>query len=303
MSANPASEVGLPLYRRGKVRDTYDFGDRLLMVASDRLSAFDVVLPTAIPDKGVVLTQLSRFWFERTGHIVPNHLITTDLSGLSVDEPTRAWLDGRAMIVRRADRIDVECVVRGFLAGSGWNEYAERGTLAKQPLPAGLRKADRLDAPLFTPALKNDAGHDENVGVAEIDAVIGADLRQRLESLSLSLYGFASSFAAERGLILADTKFEFGFVAGQLTLIDEALTPDSSRFWDAATYEPGHDQPSFDKQFVRDWLSRSGWDREPPGPELPADIVRGSSDRYRAAFERLTGESIDSFKSSTRRDR
>jgi phosphoribosylaminoimidazole-succinocarboxamide synthase len=251
-----------------------------------------VVLPTPIPGKGVVLTQLSRFWFDRTGHIVPNHLITTDLSELSLDQTARQLVIGRSMIVRKAERIDVECVVRGYLAGSGWTEYVQNGTLAGQPLPAGLRQAERLDAPVFTPALKNDAGHDENVGIADLDAVIGSDLRSRLQTLSLALYGFAAEYAAERGLILADTKFEFGFIDGELTLIDEALTPDSSRFWDAHRYEPGRDQASFDKQFVRDWLTQSGWNREPPGPELPDHIVRGTSERYRAAFARLTGDEI-----------
>jgi len=280
-------------FHQGKVRDTYDLGDRLLMVASDRISAFDVVLPTRILGKGIVLTQLSRFWFERTRDLVSNHMVTIDLTALeTVGEQELPELDGRAMIVRKAERIDVECVVRGYLAGSGWAEYGATGTLAGQPLPPGLRQADRLDEPRFSPAIKNDDGHDENVSVARLGSLVGAGLAGRLEEVSLALYGFAATFAAERDLILADTKFEFGFVDGELTLIDELLTPDSSRFWDAALYRPGGDQPSFDKQFVRDWLSRSGWNREPPAPELPAEVVAGTTERYHGAYERLTGEAF-----------
>lgn len=289
--------VGLPLFRRGKVRDTYDLGDRLLMVASDRLSAFDVILPTPIPGKGIILTQLSRFWFERTRSIVPNHLDSTDLSGLGATIEGNTSLAGRAMIVRKAERIDVECVVRGYLAGSGWREYEQHGTLAGKKMPSGMRQCDRLERPLFTPALKNDDGHDENVPASSLDDTLGHDLRQALERISLALYELAAPFAAGRGLILADTKFEFGFVAGELTLIDEALTPDSSRFWDAASFAPGRDQDSFDKQFVRDWLLASGWHKEPPAPVLPDEIVRGTTARYRAAFERLTGVTVEQFRS------
>ncbi len=294
MSESRESLFGVPLFRRGKVRDTYDLGDRLLMIASDRLSAFDVVLPTPIPGKGIVLTQLSRFWFERSSHIIANHLITTDISDIATDDSTEA-IDGRAMVVHKAQRIDVECVVRGYLAGSGWKEYVEFGTLAGKPLPAGLRQCARLDAPVFTPALKNDSGHDQNVAVEDLDAVIGPDLRRRLETTSLELYGFASTYASARGIVLADTKFEFGFVDDDLTLIDEILTPDSSRYWDADFYSPGSDQASFDKQFVRDWLLASGWDREPPGPELPESVVAGTDARYRSAFARLTGRSLAEY--------
>lgn len=291
-SGDVADLIDLPLFRRGKVRDTYDLGDRLLMVASDRLSAFDVILPTPIPGKGVVLTHLSRFWFNLTRHIVPNHFTPTPIRDVIPGIAADSDLSGRSMIVRKAERIDIECVVRGFLAGSGWAEYRQSGTLAGETLPTGLSQGDRLDQPRFTPALKNDDGHDENVSVVTVDSLLGADLRRRIEATSLALYEFAAETAAARGLILADTKFEYGFVDGELTLIDEVFTPDSSRFWDAATYEPGRDQASFDKQFVRDWLMVSGWNREPPGPILPPEIVAGTIDRYRVAFERLTGTAL-----------
>ena len=284
----------LPLFRRGKVRDTYDLGDRLLMVASDRISAFDVVLPTPIPGKGAVLTQLSRFWFDRTTGLVPNHLIST--SELDLPQHLAMQADAlrcRVMIVKKAERIDVECVVRGYLAGSAWAEYRGGGTVAGEPLPAGLRQADRLPAPLFTPAAKNDAGHDVNITRSDLADLVGEGLARRLEEVSRDLYGVAADYALDRGIILADTKFEFGRVEGELTLIDEVLTPDSSRFWDAAGYEPGADPPSFDKQYVRDWLARSGWNKEPPGPALPAEVVVGTQVRYREALERLTGRSLE----------
>lgn len=292
MIATPidVSLPGLTLYRRGKVRDTYLVDGALVMVASDRISAFDVVLPTPIPGKGAILTQLSRFWFDLTRSIVPNHLITVDVADFSPD--LASWcsdLAGQAMLVRRAERIDVECVVRGYLAGSAWVEYLRTGAVAGERLPTGLKQADRLPRPVFTPAIKNDAGHDENVSVAALRNAIGSDLTARLENTSLALYDFASAHAAQCGIIVADTKFEFGWIDGELRLIDELLTPDSSRFWDAAAYEPGRDQPSFDKQFVRDWLARSGWNKEPPGPDLPPDVVAGTLARYREAYERLTG--------------
>jgi phosphoribosylaminoimidazole-succinocarboxamide synthase len=284
---------GVPLFRRGKVRDTFDLGDSLLMVASDRISAFDVVLPTPIPGKGAILTQLSRFWFEQTDGLVPNHLITADPNAFPAElRQIGQELAGRAMVVRKAERIDVECVVRGYLAGSAWAEYQRLGTMAGEPLPSGLRQADRLPAPLFTPAIKNDDGHDVNISRGEMAEVVGADLAARLEEASRDLYGLAAEYALQRGIILADTKFEFGFVDGELTLIDEALTPDSSRFWDAATYLPGRDQPSFDKQPVRDWLQDSGWNKEPPGPELPPDVIVGTAERYHEAFKRLTGAAL-----------
>jgi phosphoribosylaminoimidazole-succinocarboxamide synthase len=290
-----ATLPGLTPFRRGKARDTYVLDDALLMVASDRISAFDVVLPTPIPGKGVILTQLSRFWFALTEKIVPNHVISADFAEFPPElTPYEARLAGRAMLVRRAERIDVECVVRGYLAGSAWSEYVRNGTMAGEPLPPGMRHADRLPRPIFTPAAKNDAGHDENLSVSALRETIGAELAARLESTSLALYAFASDHAARRGIILADTKFEFGWIDGELRLIDEILTPDSSRFWDAAGYEPGHEQPSFDKQYVRDWLAQSGWNKEPPGPELPPDVVAGTVARYREAYERLTGLSLTS---------
>ena len=281
--------AGLPLFRRGKVRDNYDLGDRLLMVATDRLSAFDVVLPTPIPGKGVVLTQLSRFWFEHTSGLVSNHLITADLNDFPADLRAHGRnLVGRAMIVRKAHRLDVECVVRGYLAGSAWAEYRATGSVAGEPLPDGLREADRFAAPIFTPALKNDEGHDTTMSPADLADLVGPVMARRLEEASRDLYDVASALALRRGVILADTKFEFGLIDGELTVIDELLTPDSSRFWDAASYEPGRTPPSFDKQYVRDWLDQSGWDRAAPGPELPPEVVAGASARYAEAFARLT---------------
>ncbi len=290
-----------PLFRTGKVRDTYDLGDRLLMVASDRLSAFDVVLPSVIPGKGVLLTQLSHYWFDLTGKIVPNHLLG-DGSVDTISFPNMGNIQDRAMLVRKAKRIDVECVVRGCLAGSGWREYAESQTLAGRRLPERLRQCERLPAPVFTPALKNDAGHDENISVADLENAIGGELTGTLEALSLKLFAFASATAEARGLILADTKFEFGFIDGALTLIDEALTPDSSRYWDAQTYQPGHDQESFDKQFVRNWLVDSGWNREAPGPILPEHVIQETQARYQSAFERITTQTVDSYIESRRRN-
>ena len=281
---------GIPLFRRGKVRDTYDLGDRLLMVATDRLSAFDVVLPTPIPGKGVVLTQLSRFWFGQTSGLIPNHLITAEFNEFPADLRAHGrLLVGRAMIVRKAERLDVECVVRGYLAGSAWAEYRATGAVAGESLPDGLREGDRLPASIFTPALKSDDGHDANVAVADLAGLVGSGMARQLEEASRDLYDVASELAQRRGVILADTKFEFGLIDGDLTLIDEVLTPDSSRFWDAASYEPGRSPPSFDKQYVRDWLDQSGWDRTPPGPELPPEIVAGTAARYAEAFARLTG--------------
>jgi phosphoribosylaminoimidazole-succinocarboxamide synthase len=284
---------GIPLLRRGKVRDSFDLGDAMLMVATDRISAFDVVLPTPIPLKGIILTQLSRFWFEQTRDIVPNHLITASIRDFPQELIARnGKLAGRSMIVKRAERIDFECVVRGYLAGSAWAEYQREGTMAGLPLPAGMAQATQLPEPVFTPAMKNDAGHDENISIQRLCNEIGTELAAKLEETSLQLYLFASGHAQRSGIIVADTKFEFGFIDGELTLIDEALTPDSSRFWDARTYQPGRDQPSFDKQFVRDWLIQSGWNKEPPAPELPGQVVIGTSARYHEAFKRLTGGSL-----------
>lgn len=287
------SRVELPevrLFRRGKVRDTFDLGDMLLMIATDRVSAFDVVLPTPIPRKGVVLTELSRFWFEQTSGLVPNHLVTADFN----DFPAKLrrhgrQLLGRSMLVRKAERIAVECVVRGYLAGSAWTEYRTTGAVAGEPLPIGLGRGDRLPAPIFTPAVKHDDGHDVTISAAELPDVVGSVLSRRLEEASRDLYDAATELARRRGIIVADTKIEFGLVDGELTVIDELLTPDSSRFWDAAPVAAGRERPSFDKQFVRDWLADTGWDRRPPGPELPPEVVAGTLARYVEALRRLTG--------------
>lgn len=280
----------LELFRSGKVRDTYLVGDDLLMVASDRISAFDVILPTAIPRKGILLTQLSRFWFDRTRHIVPNHLIAADPDQFPAELCEYATqLRGRSMLVRQAERIDIECVVRGYLSGSAWAEYARSGTIASVPFPRGLRRAEQLPEPIFTPAVKADTGHDVNISVAELRERVGADLASALERTSLALYEYAADFAARRGILISDTKFEFGYIEDELTLIDELLTPDSSRFWDASLYRPGQDQPSFDKQFVRNWLEATDWDKTPPGPDLPDDVVAGTAARYHEAYKRITG--------------
>ena len=284
---------GARLFRHGKVRDVYEAGpERLVMVASDRLSAFDVVLPTAIPDKGRVLTQLSNFWFGRTRDIVPNHLLETDVAAFPAPFSGREMLAGRAVLVQRAERIDYECVARGYLAGSGWAEYRKSGHVAGEKLPHGLQESARLGEPIFTPATKAASGHDENISRAQLADALGAELAKKLEDVTLALYAHAHAYALERGLILADTKFEFGLRDGQLLLIDEALTPDSSRYWDAATYRPGIAPPSYDKQFVRDHLNAQGWDHAPPGPELPADVVRGTRERYLACYRRLTGTDL-----------
>ncbi len=290
MSVVAATQLleSLPLLRQGKVRDCYQFGDDLLFVASDRLSAFDVVLPSAIPGKGAVLNQLSNFWFDKSRHLVPNHVIHVGLPE-SVESTDRKWFNARSTLAKRADRIDFECVVRGYLAGSGWKEYQQTGGIAGHELPSGLRKSDRLPQPIFTPAMKNDVGHDENITVERFQDLLGLEMAANLECLSIELYNFAAGHAATSGLLLADTKFEFGMIGDQLTLIDEILTPDSSRFWEASTYEPGRDQDSFDKQFVRNWLDSMGWDHEPPGPELPSDVIAGTQQRYIEAFQRLTG--------------
>lgn len=287
--------AGLRRFRRGKVRDTYDLGDTLLMVASDRMSAFDVVLPDAIPDKGRVLTQLSRFWFERTGDVIPNHLISTEVDDLPEEaRAAQEVLRGRFMIVRTAERIDIECVVRGYLAGSGWAEYRKSRTVCGERLPDGLTESARLPEPIFTPAAKVDEGHDENISYDKMKQIVGKDLAERLKDASMRLYAHAEQHARTRGIIIADTKFEFGLVNGELIVIDEVLTPDSSRFWEASQYEPGRSQASFDKQPLRDWLERSGWDKNPPGPPLPPEIIDETASRYRKAYELITGTELPS---------
>jgi len=275
--------------RRGKVRDVYDLGDELLIVATDRVSAFDVVLPNGIPNKGRVLTQISRFWFDRV-NACPNHLISTEVAEFPA--PLRQHADvlaGRSMLVRRAERVDVECVVRGYLIGSGWKDYQATGSVCGIELPADMPLAGRIEAPIFTPASKADHGHDENISFDTMVEMVGSDTAERLRELSLEIYSAARAFAEQRGIIIADTKFEFGFIDGELTLIDELLTPDSSRFWPADQYRSGISPPSFDKQFVRDYLSGVEWDKKPPGPALPQEIVDATSAKYLEAYEQLTG--------------
>ncbi|HXJ66798.1 MAG TPA: phosphoribosylaminoimidazolesuccinocarboxamide synthase [Actinomycetota bacterium] len=278
------------LHGRGKVRDIYEAGDDLLMVASDRISAFDSVLPTDIPDKGRVLTALTLFWLEQTADIVPNHLITADASEFPAPFTGDAELAGRAMLVKRADMVPVECVARGYLSGSGWKEYGRSQSVCGVPLPAGLVESDRLPEPIFTPATKEESGHDENISLERAGELVGEGLAQRLKELTIAIYERGASVARGRGIIVADTKFEFGFAGGELILCDEVLTPDSSRFWPMDSYAPGGAQPSFDKQYVRDWLDASGWDHEPPAPELPAEVAEQTAARYREAYERITGE-------------
>ncbi len=281
----------LPPPQRGKVRDIYDFEDQLLIVATDRISVFDVVLPTGILGKGKILTQLSCFWFERTQDLIPNHLLTTDPQQYPAScRPYREALDGRSMLVRKAQPLMVECVARGYLAGSAWEDYQRTGRASDIALPAGLVEAARLDPPLFTPTTKAPQGeHDEPMPFPTLQALVGADLAERLRTLSIALYLRGRELAEACGLILADTKFEFGLRGGELLLIDELFTPDSSRFWPQDGYQPGRSPPSFDKQFVRDYVTALGWNRRPPGPELPDDIVMKTRERYLEAYHRLVG--------------
>jgi phosphoribosylaminoimidazole-succinocarboxamide synthase len=282
------------LFHRGKVRDTYDLGERLLMVATDRISAFDVVLPNGIPDKGRILTQLSAFWFERTGGIVPNHFIRLIDSTEAEDVPFAIppELVGRSMLIRKAKRLDVECVARGYLAGSGWVEYRDTGKVCGIPLPSGLQESDELPEPIFTPATKAESGHDINISFEEVVDIVGERTASVIRARTLAVYGSARDYARQRGIIIADTKLEWGWLDDELIVIDEMLTPDASRFWPADGYQPGGPQPSFDKQFVRDWLIATGWNREPPPPVLPDDVVEGTADKYREAFRRLTGREL-----------
>ena len=302
------TDLSLPLFRRGKVRDVYEVGDNLLIVSTDRISAFDVVLPCGIPDKGRVLNQLSAFWFKKTARILPNHLIkvidsedTLQAVIARAGSPTQSRrgedspitlgksLIGRSMLVARAERIPVECVVRGYLSGSAWAEYKETGRVGDIRLPSGMKESQELSPPIFTPTTKSDTGHDRPLTTKDkkelgVDKILG-----ELEQKSLRIYSYARDYAKRRGIIIADTKFEFGFINGHIALIDELLTQDSSRFWDASQYEVGHSQPSFDKQPVRDWLVDSGWDKEPPAPMLPPEVIERTSNRYREVYSRLTG--------------
>jgi len=284
----------IPLLARGKVRDIYDLGDRLLVVATDRISAFDVVMPNGIPDKGRVLTAMSLFWLDLTGDIVQNHLITADVSKYPASlQPYGDQLAGRSMLVKRAKVVPIECVVRGYLAGSGWKEYQEKGTVCGIALPSGLRESDMLPSPIFTPATKAESGHDINISPDQAAAIVGEDTYRQLESLSLALYQRAADYARERGIIIADTKFELGRYDDRLILVDEVLTPDSSRFWPLDDYQPGRSQKSFDKQPVRDYLDALDWDKQPPAPELPPDVVEGTHRRYLDALRLLTGKALE----------
>ena len=285
------TQLPFKLFGKGKVRDTYDLGDKLLMVTTDRLSAFDVVLPNGIPSKGQVLTQLSAFWFRETEQIVPNHLISTNLNEYPPElRAHRNQLAGRSMLIKKAHRINFECVVRGYLAGSAWKEYRQTGMVCGIKLPKGLREADQLPEPIFTPATKAEEGHDLNISLEEMKNHLGEDLGQALADASLAIFTYAAKLALDKGIIIADTKMEFGLLNHQLILIDELLTPDSSRFWAVGDYAPGQSPPSFDKQFVRDYLERIGWNKQPPAPELPQDVVEGTAQRYREALQWLTGE-------------
>ncbi len=284
---------GVKLHSRGKVRDIYDAGEHYLIVATDRLSAFDVVLPTPIPGKGKVLNQMSAFWFDRFKEFVPNHVVSTNAG----DYPEgirkfRDQLEGRSMLVKKAKVFPVECVARGYLAGSGLKDYNKTGRLCGIPLPPGLRESDRLPEPVFTPATKAETGHDENISEEQAGNIIGRDNIRKLKELTLAVYARAVDYAAERGIIICDTKFEFGTIDGRITIVDEMLTPDSSRFWPADRYAPGKPQPSFDKQFVRDYLERIGWNKQPPAPELPEDIVKATSAKYLEALRILTGRGL-----------
>jgi phosphoribosylaminoimidazole-succinocarboxamide synthase len=284
------------LHARGKVRDIYEAGNDLLLVASDRISAFDVVLPDPIPEKGRVLTGLSLFWFERTADLVGNHVITAERWRFPEPYAHRTELSGRATLVRRAEVIPVECVARGYLSGSGWRQYRENGEVCGVGLPSGLVESDRLPEPIFTPTTKADQGHDLPITLEQTEGRVGRGLARRLQELTLTVYERLAALALERGIVLADTKFEFGFCDGELVLVDEVGTPDSSRFWPADRYRPGGPQPSFDKQFVRDWLDTSGWDHEPPPPRLPPEVVDQTAARYREAYERLTGEAFANYR-------
>lgn len=290
----------MPLFIRGKVRDTYDLGDLLLIVASDRISAFDSVLPCGIPDKGSVLNQLSVFWFNKTKNLIPNHLVEAfdDVQRLDSYLPNEkrfpypSYLEGRSMIVKKAKRLPIECVVRGYLSGSAWAEYQKQGTVNGEPLPKGLKESEAFPQPLFTPTTKADSGHDQPLNLDEMKKLVGEALAEEMREKTLAIYNYAREYAQARGIIIADTKMEFGMDDGKLILIDELLTPDSSRFWDVGLYKVGQSQPSYDKQPVRDWLVESGWDKEPPAPTLPSEVIEATTRRYREAYEKLAGKKL-----------
>ncbi|MFC2051418.1 phosphoribosylaminoimidazolesuccinocarboxamide synthase [Chloroflexota bacterium] len=294
------TELPLPLFIRGKVRDSYDLDKLLLIIATDRISAFDVVLPYGIPDKGLVLNQLSTFWFNKTKNLVPNHLVEAvdDVHCLDAHLPINSrfpypsYLAGRSMIVKKVERIPIECVVRGYLSGSAWSEYEQEGTVSGFSLAKGLKESQELTQPLFTPTTKAETGHDQPLTMEEMKKLVGKALAEEMKEKSLAVYSYAREYARATGIIIADTKMEFGLDDGKLILIDELLTPDSSRFWNAEQYRVGQSQPSYDKQPVRDWLTQSGWNKEPPAPMLPPDVIQATTKRYREAYERLTGRKL-----------
>ena len=294
------SDLSLPLFIRGKVRDSYKLGKNLLIIATDRISTFDIVLPTGIPDKGRVLNQLSAFWFRKTIDIIPNHLIeviedTGSLDGYLPAEsrfPYPDYLSGRSMVVKKAERINIEWVLRGYLSGSAWTEYRKAGTIQGLLMPPGMQESQELPEPLFTPTTKAESGHDMPMTMDEVKRIVGEAVTGEMKEKSLAVYNYARKYASERGIIIADTKMEFGLDNGKLIIIDELLTPDSSRFWDAAQYKVGQPQPSYDKQPVRDWLVDSGWNKVPPAPELPPDVIVATAKRYREAYEKLTGHKL-----------
>jgi len=287
------TDLPYPKFKKGKVREVYDLGDKLLFVASDRISAFDVVLPNGIPDKGKVLTQLSMYWFTQMKDLVGNHMITADINEYPKELQEHAGvLEGRSMLVKKAEVIPIECVARGYLAGSGWKDYQATGAVCGIELPEGLQQSEELPEPIFTPATKEDSGHDVNVSFEEASENVGEDTMNKIRDLTLSIYKKAADEAQSKGIIIADTKFEFSFADGEIILIDEVLTPDSSRFWPADTYKPGGPQKSFDKQYVRDYLETLDWDKTPPGPELPQEIIEGTRKRYLEAYEKITGKKL-----------
>ena len=292
-----ATQIDLPgirKYKSGKVREIYDLGDRYLFIASDRISAFDVVMPNGIPNKGQVLNMISKFWFDRTGDVVSNHMISTDVEDFPAElQEHRELLKGRSMLVHKAELLPVECIVRGYLIGSGWKEYKQSGTIGGMPLRPGYEMAGKLDEPIFTPSTKADEGHDENISIEQMNGIVGDEMGQRLIDISLNLYKTAADYALTKGIIIADTKFEFGMIGDDLVLIDEVLTPDSSRFWPADSYAPGSSPLSFDKQYVRDYLETLDWDKTPPGPELPEDVVMNTRAKYLEAYRLLTGSELE----------
>jgi phosphoribosylaminoimidazole-succinocarboxamide synthase len=285
---------GIRKFKSGKVREIYDLEDRYLFIASDRISAFDVVMPNGIPNKGQVLNMISKFWFDRTGDVVSNHMITTDTDEFPAElQEHRDLLKGRSMLVKKAELLPVECIVRGYLIGSGWKEYKQSGTIGGMPLRSGYEMAGKLDEPIFTPSTKADEGHDENISIDRMHGIVGEEMGQRLIDISLNLYKTAADYALTKGIIIADTKFEFGMIGDELVLIDEVLTPDSSRFWPADSYAPGSSPFSFDKQYVRDYLETLDWDKTPPAPELPEDVVMNTREKYLEAYRLLTGSELE----------